>query len=120
MMQEVLTGILTVVAAVLCGIGCWAAYEAVGTLRSVRRFADDVRNTLVPVLQKADVTLDAVNEELGRIDAIVTQVEEVSDRVSSTAGVVSHVVNAPMEAVGEIGSRLRRVFSHARFIRRDS
>ena len=68
-------------ASALCGVAIWALIEAVKTARSAQLLADDLDARLVPLLDKADVTVDAINAELLRIDEIVTRVEEVTDRV---------------------------------------
>ncbi len=80
-----LLAVLLVVASALCGVAIWALTEAVKTARSPGSLADDLDTRLVPLLDKADVTVDAMNAELLRIDQIVTRVEEVTDRVSSTS-----------------------------------
>lgn len=88
--------------------------EAVATLRSVRKLSDDMQTRLVPLIEKANVTVDALNAELFRIDGIVTQIEQVSDRVSSTTNAVQDAVHGPMEAVSNMGARLRKVLKRNR------
>jgi hypothetical protein len=70
-----LLAVLLVLASALCGVAIWALTEAVKTARSARLLADDMDTRLVPLLDKADVTVDAMNAELLRIDQIVTRVE---------------------------------------------
>jgi hypothetical protein len=82
----------------------------VKTLRSVRVLADDIDARAVPLLDKADVTVDALNAELLRIDAIVTRFEEISDRVESTSRTVQDVANAPVEIVTDFADRMRRAW----------
>ena len=84
-----LLAVLLVCASALCGVAIWALTESVKTARSARQLADDLDARLVPLLDKADVTVDAMNAELLRIDQIVTRVEEVTDRVSDTSRVVA-------------------------------
>ena len=78
----VLLSVLIVVASVLCGVAIWALTEAVKTARSLRVLSDDLDARIVPLIDKLDVSVDALNAELLRVDAIVTRFEEVSDRVS--------------------------------------
>ena len=117
---SVLLIVLIVAATAVCGFVIWAVFELVATSRSARRLADDLDASLIPLLAKADVTVDALNAELLRIDEIVTRVEEVTDRVSSTSRTVQEVANAPAEIANEIAGRVRNVFksrkhpSHAR------
>ncbi len=95
----------------VCAMALFAMYEAVGTLRSLRRSSDELRERLLPMLEKADVTLDAVNAELLRIDGVVTQFEEVTGRVTSTTTAVHDAVNAPLETLVNLGGSLRRAVS---------
>lgn len=105
-----LLAVLLVCASALCGTAIWALTESVKTARSARQLADDLDARLVPLLDKADVTVDAMNAELLRIDQIVTRVEEVTDRVSDTSRVVAQVANAPAEMVNDISDRVRRAW----------
>jgi uncharacterized protein YoxC len=106
----VLQIVLLVAATAVCGFVIWAVFELVATARSTRKLADDLDASLMPLLAKADVTVDALNIELLRIDEIVTRVEEVTDRVNSTSRTVQEVANAPAEIVNEIAVRVRKAF----------
>ncbi|MRR13375.1 hypothetical protein EG835_13185 [bacterium] len=59
------------------------------------------------------MTVDAVNAELLRIDTIVTQIEEVSERVSSTTTAVHGAVKAPREVLSNLGSTLRSAWKRS-------
>jgi vacuolar-type H+-ATPase subunit I/STV1 len=107
----VLTVLLLISAIVLCATGVWAFVQVASASRSVRQLADDVEERIVPLAEKADVTVDAMNAELLRVDAIVSQIEEVSERVSAASSAVATIVNAPMGAVSELSERLRRVMA---------
>ena len=109
----VLLGVLIVAASALCAVAIWALAEMVKSARSVRTLADDLDARVVPLLEKADVTVDAFNVELLRIDAIVTRFEEIGDRVETTSRTVQDVANAPVEIVTDIADRVRRAW-HAR------
>jgi len=101
---------LLLVATALCAVGIWALVEFVKTARSIRTLADDVDVRAVPLLDKADVTVDALNAELWRIDGIVTRVEEVTERVDNTTRTVQEVANAPAEIVNDLAGRVRRAW----------
>jgi uncharacterized protein YoxC len=105
-----LLAVLIVVATVLCGVAIWALTETVKTARSLRQLVVDLDVRLVPLLDKADITVDAMNAELLRIDQIVTRVEEVTERVSDTSRVVQEVANAPGEIVNDLAERVRRAW----------
>ena len=109
---NVLLGILLVVATAMCGVAIWALVEGVKTARSMRTLSEDLDVRVVPLLEKADVTIDALNVELLRIDALVTSAEEITDRVQSTSRTVQDVANAPAEIVTDIADRVRRAWKH--------
>jgi hypothetical protein len=106
----VLLSVLIVVGTVLCSVAIWALVEGVKTARSVRVLSDDLDARVVPLLDKADVTVDAVNAELLRVDAIVTRFEEISDRVEDTSRTVQEVANAPVEIVTNFADGVRRAW----------
>lgn len=95
---------------VVCAVAVWVLVRAAGTLSSVKRLADDLDSTLIPLAEKADVTIDAINAELLRVDLIVTRVEEVTDRVTNTTHTVQDIVNAPAGMVSDVADRVRRVW----------
>ena len=109
-MNTILLSVLLVVACALCAVAIWALTEVVKAARSTRTLADDVDARLMPLLEKADVTVDALNMELLRMDTIVTRVEEITDRVESTSRTVQGVANAPAEIVTDIADRVRRAW----------
>jgi hypothetical protein len=106
----VLLSVLIVVACALCGVAIWALIEAVKTARSVRVLSDDLDARVVPLLDKVDVSVDAFNAELLRVDAIVTRFEEISDRVDEASRTVQEVANAPVEIVTDFADRVRRAW----------
>lgn len=106
----VLLGVLIVTAIVTCGVAIWALLETVKTARSLARLADDLDVRLVPLVEKADVTVDAINVELLRIDGIVTRFEEIGHRVDETTRTVSEVANAPAEIVTDLADKVRRAW----------
>jgi ABC-type transporter Mla subunit MlaD len=95
----------------LSGTAIWALVVVVGTARSTKRLVENLDERLPPLIEKADKTLDSVNMEMARVDDIVTQLEEVSDKVTSTTRAASEIVNAPAAAVAGLGGGLRRFFS---------
>jgi len=110
--NTILLGVLLVVAIAACAAVIWALSESVKTARSARTLADDLDARLVPLLDKADVTVDALNAELLRIDNIVSRIEEVTERVESTSRTVQGVANAPGEIVTDIADRVRRAWKN--------
>lgn len=113
-MTSVLTVALLLAAIVFCATGIWALVRLGLASRSVQTLAEDLEERLVPLADKADVTVDAMNAELLRIDMIVTQVEDVSERVASASNAVHTIVNAPVGAVNELSERLRKAIISAK------
>jgi TolA-binding protein len=108
--NSILLGVLLVLASAFCAVGIWALLEGVKTARSAKTLSDDMDARLVPLLDKADVSVDALNAELLRVDTILSRVEEVTDRVESTSRTVQDVANAPGEIVTDIAERVRRAW----------
>lgn len=108
--MQVLEIVLASLLVVLAAVGIYAVFMLVRTLGETRAFMTETRERLTPLLEKADVTLDAVNAELLRLDGIVTQVEEVSGTVSSTTRVASEFIRSPVNKFAEVGSKLIGAF----------
>jgi len=96
-----------IVAVVLAG---WGAVEVIRTARSARRLTDQLYSTVPGVIERADEAIIAFNSELARMDGVVSQLEEVSDRVTSTTRAAQEIVEAPAAAVSGLASGARRFF----------
>jgi hypothetical protein len=103
-----LTTILLIAAIALCVTGTWAFVRVAAAAQSAKALADDMSARLVPLAEKAEVTVDAMNAELLRVDMIVTQLEDATDRVAAASSAVHTVVNAPIGVVNDLSDRLRR------------
>jgi uncharacterized protein YoxC len=108
--QEVLLIALYAVLIVLAGFAVWGVCELVATARSVRRLTDELHETLPPLIGQAGGTLTSVDSELTRINGVVTQIEEVSDRVTNTTRAAQGIVGAPVAAVSGLAEGARRFF----------
>lgn len=109
--KTVLLIALYAVLIVLAGYAIWGVRELVGTARSIRKLSDELHETLPPLIERASGTLSSVDSELTRINGVVTQIEEVSDRVTSTTRAAQEIVEAPAAAVSGIAEGARRFFS---------
>lgn len=107
---SVLVVIALISATTVCCVAAWAAVEVARTAREARSSIHETNSRLIPLLDKADVTVDAVNAELLRIDAIITQFEDAGAKVSHASGTLSEIVNAPAEIVSEVADRVRRAW----------
>lgn len=100
-------GIALIIIGILVGLAALYAIRvlvlATGTILAD---LEEVRGKLVPLLEKADVTVDAVNAELLRIDAIVSQAEEVGDAVSTA----SDFIRSPVSSAAQGIARIARAF----------
>lgn len=100
---------LTVIAIVLSIAGLYAIFVILKAVRGIGSAVEEVRVRLVPLLDKADITIDAANAELLRLDAIVTQAEEVGDAVSTASGFIRSPINTAAHglarALRSIGKR---------------
>jgi len=65
----------------------------------------ELRDTAIPIVKKTDITVDAVNAELMRIDGIISSFEETSERVSSVGETITGIVNAPTEIATGLADR---------------
>ncbi len=113
-MTSALSIVLLISAIALCATGIWALIQVGIASKSVQVLSEDLQERLVPLVDKADVTVDAMNAELLRVDMIVTQIEDVSDRVSSASNAVATMVNAPVGAVNELSLRVRNAVKSAK------
>lgn len=96
---------IQVLVLVLAVVGIVAAVGLIRTVREARELIAQTRERLVPLLDKADVTVDAVNAEILRVDGIVSQVEEVSGTVSSTTRAATDLIRSPVDKAAEMGAR---------------
>ena len=106
--QSVLLVALYVVLIALALFAIWCVREVVATARSVRRLSDELGQTLPPLIERAGTTLTSVDWEIARVNGVVSQIEEVSDRVTSTTRAAQGMVEAPLAAVSGLADGARR------------
>lgn len=111
---DILIGVALVAATAFCATGIWALVRIVRGIEPVSALAQHLDADLPPLIDKASVTIDALNAELLRIDMIVSRVEDVTDRVSSTSNAVSDIVNAPVGVVSDVADRVRKAWKSRR------
>ena len=99
---------LSVLTMVLVGAGLYAVRVIVIAVKDLQVAVADVRSRLVPLLEKADVTVDAVNAELLRLDAIVTQAEGVGEAVSTASEFIRSPVNTAAHGLARLVSAFRK------------
>ncbi|KAF0209127.1 MAG: hypothetical protein Q8S43_07155 [Actinomycetota bacterium] len=108
--RQVLETLLSVLSIIFAGAGIYAVVVFIRTLRQAQQTMTEVRERFVPLLEKADVTVDALNAELLRVDNIMSDIEGVSGAVSSA----TDIIRTPVGVVAGLGSRLAHAFARAR------
>lgn len=98
--------ILIVAAIAVCAMLLWGIWVGIRMMQELQSTVIEVRGRLLPLMDKAEMTLDSINGELERIDSVVTRFESVTDRVTSTTNAVQEVVSAPMEVLTSVGTGL--------------
>lgn len=84
----------------LAGLGAGYMLWRVGRLlrgaeRDLHRTVDEV----VPIIAKAGVSVDHVNDQLGKVDVMMDSVVDMTDALDSTVRTVSHAVTEPVKIV---------------------
>jgi len=102
--------VLYVTAIVVLVIVGWGVVRIVAAARSTQRLADQLYATVPGFIERADATLVTVNTELVRVNGVVSQLEEVSDRVTSTTRAAQEIVEAPAAAVSGLAKGARKFF----------
>lgn len=99
---------LTIVAIILALAALYLVWELIGAVRRLLAAVEEVRVRLVPLIEKADVSVDALNAELLRIDAIVSQAEEVGVAVSTASDFIRSPVNSAAQKIAELARAFRK------------
>jgi len=99
---------LTVITIVLVIAAIYVLRVLLKAVQRLLEAVEDVRSRLVPLLDKADITVDALNAELLRVDAIVTQAEEVGDAVSTASGIIRAPINSLANGVARVARSFRK------------
>lgn len=60
-----------------------------------------------PLIDRAELTVDTLNLELLRVDAILEDVEQVTDVAANTADAVNTITTAPTNAVAGLAEKIR-------------
>ncbi|MCL2882650.1 MAG: hypothetical protein FWF45_07200 [Coriobacteriia bacterium] len=78
------------------------------TVKEAQTTIREVRDTTVPILEKASVTVDAANAELLRLDALIGAVEEAGTKAISTVGAATELAQKPVDLLNSVTNKLRR------------
>lgn len=105
--MSVLASVAVIALSVVAILGIREVVTAAKTLTSV---AEDLRATALPLAQKVEVTVDAINVEILRVDEIIARFEDAGERVSSASGAIKDIVSSPAGVVTNVADRLRRAW----------
>ncbi|MEZ5125648.1 MAG: hypothetical protein R2826_05310 [Thermoleophilia bacterium] len=95
----------------------YALVKAATTLGRVDKVLADVDHEAVPLMQKAGVTLDAVNANLTNVDGITKDVAEITDKIDGMATMIEGVVSKPARKAAAFGAGVQTAMSS--FMRRE-
>jgi len=78
------------------------------TMDEAEKTVAELRGSVVPILDKVDVSVDALNAQLLRLDAILSGFEAATQKVTHTSEAVSGIVATPVDLVAGFTDKLRR------------
>ena len=78
------------------------------TMAEAERTVSELRGSVVPILDKVDVSVDALNAQLLRLDGILSSFETATQKVTHTSEAVSGIVSTPVDLVSGFTDKLRR------------
>lgn len=86
------------------------------TLTTIDDLAGNINSEIIPLLSKAQTTLDEINSELERVDGIVSTFQEVSDKVQNSTdiakGMARKVVATPVVKIAGLASGARTAINN--------
>jgi uncharacterized protein YoxC len=86
-------------------------YQLVKTMGIINLFINDVRVETIPLMTRFQTTMDHVNNELERVDGILSAVESMSEKANSATKVVQEVVTSPIVKAIGIGAGAGKAYS---------
>ncbi len=89
----------------------WALIRLARTLSRVDSLVADTNKEMVPLLSRAQVTLDQVNSELGKVDEILGSVVNVTNKLDATSNVVESAVSTPVKKAAAFSAGVTQAVS---------
>nr|WP_223183513.1 MULTISPECIES: DUF948 domain-containing protein [unclassified Streptomyces] len=84
------------------------------TLRATTRLVADVTEQAVPLLADASATVRSAQTQLDRVDAIATDVQEVTSNASALSSTVASTFGGPLVKVAAFGYGVRKALGRDR------
>ncbi|HEY9441542.1 MAG TPA: DUF948 domain-containing protein, partial [Streptomyces sp.] len=81
------------------------------TLRAATRLVADVTEQAVPLLADASATLRSARTQLDKVDAIATDVQEVTSNASALSTTVASTFGGPLVKVAAFGYGVRQALN---------
>ncbi|MFI5755684.1 DUF948 domain-containing protein [Streptomyces sp. NPDC051569] len=81
------------------------------TLKATTRLVADVTEQAVPLLADASATVRSAQTQLDRVDAIATDVQEVTSNASALSSTVASTFGGPLVKVAAFGYGVRQAMS---------
>ncbi|HEY9373185.1 DUF948 domain-containing protein [Streptomyces sp.] len=84
------------------------------TLRATTKLVADVTEQAVPLLADASATVRAAQTQLDRVDAIASDVQEVTSNASALSSTVASTFGGPLVKVAAFGYGVRKALGRPR------
>lgn len=94
---------------VVSGLGLgYMLLRLAGVFGSLASALTRITDEVVPILGKAQSTVDGVNQQLGHVDDIMVSAVGATKSAERTAGTVSRAVSAPVRKLAGVGAGLKQ------------
>lgn len=100
--------------AILVSFLAVALFRLAQTLRAAGELVTRVTEEAVPLLAEAGATVRSANTQLARVDAIASDVQEVTANASALSSTVSTAFGGPLVKVAAFGYGVRRALGRNR------
>ncbi|WP_181788865.1 DUF948 domain-containing protein [Streptomyces phytophilus] len=100
--------------AILVSFLAVALFRLARTLRAASELVTRVTEEAVPLLAEAGATVRSANTQLARVDAIASDVQEVTANASALSSTVSTAFGGPLVKVAAFGYGVRRALGRNR------
>ncbi|WP_407563735.1 DUF948 domain-containing protein [Streptomyces sp. 184] len=100
--------------AILVSFLAVALFRLAQTLRAASELVTRVTEEAVPLLSEAGDTVRSANTQLARVDAIASDVQEVTANASALSSTVSTAFGGPLVKVAAFGYGVRRALGRDR------
>ncbi|MER7762028.1 DUF948 domain-containing protein [Streptomyces sp. NPDC097619] len=99
--------------AILVSFLALALWRLAQTLKATTRLVAEVTEQAVPLLADASTTVRSARTQLDRVDAIASDVQEVTSNASALSSTVASAFGGPLVKVAAFGYGVRRALGRA-------